>query len=224
MNAIRIWSIVTIVAMVGILVAGWFLGIAPRLADARAANDERVMVEALNAGQQARLAELERLSNDQSKLERELDELRREMPDGAQVPELIGQLSVMNARTGTQLTGFTAAEPSEFVAVDAGAPTPAASGEAASGDAAASTIAPAPQGLGGGLYSIPVNVQVSGTEAQVTDFVRQVQQGDRLFLVTGLTITVEDQSAAIATASIDGLVYVMLGANAGVTAASSPAS
>lgn len=222
MNAIRVWSIVTIVAMVAIVVVGWFLGIAPRLADARTAADERAMVEVLNASQQSRLAQLERLNDDKPALERQLAELRRELPEGAALPELLGQLSVIAGGTGTQLVGFTASEPSEFVA-EAAEPTPAATDAAAPATGTAAPTA-APATGAAGFLSIPVNVQVNGTQAQLAEFVRQLQYGDRLFLVTSMTTAVEDPAGAAASASIDGLVYVMLGANAGVTAASSPAS
>ena len=49
MTGNRIWMIGTALAIVGIVLLGWFLGVAPKLAEARSANEQRTTVEAQNA-------------------------------------------------------------------------------------------------------------------------------------------------------------------------------
>jgi len=80
MSILRLWVIGSAFIATLLLLAGWFLGVQPRLAEATAANTERQGVAAVNAQYEAVLVELRELSEDLPALERELEELRVEIP------------------------------------------------------------------------------------------------------------------------------------------------
>jgi pantothenate kinase-related protein Tda10 len=60
MNKSRMWVIGAVLAMVVIIAGGWFIGIAPQLAIATSAKNERSNVMAANARNQILLAKLKR--------------------------------------------------------------------------------------------------------------------------------------------------------------------
>jgi len=204
MTTTRWWITGAVLAMAVIVALGWVLGFEPRLSEARAADDERAQVEAVNASYEGVLVNLEKLNEDLPALTRELDGLRAALPSNAQVSTLFGQLNVLAARSGVALTAITAGVPASFASGEPVAEAPAAPAE---GEEAVAPVEeePAPATLEN-FVSVPISVTATGEQAGVLEFVELVQFGTRLFLVEGLTVVNDEEGG---TVTIEGMVYVL---------------
>ena len=216
MTTTRWWTAGAILVMAVIVASGWFLGIAPKLAEVQAADDERVGVETLNATYEQTLIKLKKLDGDLPALTQQLDELEAALPPDAQVSTLLGQLNALAAESGVELTSITAGVPERFgaaaeaAALLAPAPTPEPQESAAPAAAApapvapeAAPVSPAPEGF----VSVPISVEFTGNPGGLLAFIQKVQYGTRLFLVEALDITYDGGGGKV---KIDGFVYVLM--------------
>ena len=185
----RLWIMGSALAAVVALLAGWFLGIEPRLTAASTANAARAGVEATNTDHAAVLAQLIEDSRDRKALTTDFNTLSASIPDGTAIPDFVNQLDDLAAANEVTLSGLTVA--------DAQAYTPGAT--------AASALITAQS-----LAALEVNVAISGDYDQVLQFVDGLQTGARLFLVTGITTQLDTDKPELVEASISGLVYVLV--------------
>jgi len=210
MTTTRWWTAGAVLVMALLVALGWILGIAPRLAEAQAADDERVGVETLNATYEQTLVDLKKLDEDLPALTKQLDALEAALPPDAQVSTLLGQLNALAAESGVELTSITAGVPEKFgAAAEAAAalapveaPAPVEGEEAAPVAPDTETVAPAPENF----VSVPVSVEFTGDPVALLAFVEKVQYGTRLFLVEALDITYDGGGGKV---KIDGFVYVL---------------
>ncbi|MFC5928113.1 hypothetical protein D6T64_10420 [Cryobacterium melibiosiphilum] len=185
----RVWVVGSALAAVVALLAGWFLGIEPRLAAASTADASRATVEVTNAAHAAVLAQLVEDSRDKKALTAEYNTLTASVPDGTAIPDFVNQLDDLASASELTLSGIEVA--------DAQAYTPG------------TTVANAlitPQSLA----ALAVDISVSGDYGRVLQFVDGLQTGARLFLVTGITTQVDTDNPGSVEASISGLVYVLV--------------
>ena len=73
MTTTRWWSAGAVLVMAVLVALDWILGIDPRLAEARTADDERVGVEALNATYEQKLVELKQVDENLPALTKQLE-------------------------------------------------------------------------------------------------------------------------------------------------------
>jgi hypothetical protein len=221
----RIWVLGAVIIMIAILAMGWFLGASPMLTQAAANDEQRASVEATNAGQEATLASLAEQFKNFDALKSELTELQKELPPGADLSTFIGELHALEAASGVTITTITASDAAEFVPPVAVVETPVADATATEDtttDEAATVPTEAPVAApispaaadaaalpAGDLIVIELSLEIKGTQEQVIDFIDAVQNGTRLFLVTGLTIAVDETDGGY-TAMIPGNVYVLI--------------
>ena len=219
MTTTRWWTAGAVLVMALLVALGWILGIAPRLAEAQAADNERVGVETLNATYEQTLVDLKKLDEDLPALTKQLDALEAALPPDAQVSTLLGQLNALAAESGVELTSITAGVPEKFgAAAEAAAalapveaPAPVEGEEAAPVAPDTETVAPAPENF----VSVPVSVEFTGDPVALLAFVEKVQYGTRLFLVEALDITYDGGGGKV---KIDGFVYVLTDPPVGDTA------
>lgn len=185
----RLWIMGSALAAVVALLAGWFLGIEPRLTAASTANAARAGVEATNTDHAAVLAQLIEDSRDRKALTTDFNTLSASIPDGTAIPDFVNQLDDLAAANEVTLSGLTVA--------DAQAYTPGAT--------TASALITAQS-----LAALEVDVTISGDYDQVLQFVDGLQTGARLFLVTGITTQLDTDKPELVEASISGLVYVLV--------------
>lgn len=228
------WIVAAALASVVILMLSWMFAISPTMtaaADARSqAAQERTSNDELNR-QIATLAEqFEHLDTYKA----DLAALRLQIPEDSDLIGLNRELQTLATSTGVTLFGVVPGVPQAFVPVvpePAAAPTTDAAAEtgAAAGTSAATPPA-TPSAPAGGIYVVPVSVDVTGTYDQVTAFLSSFQTGSqRLFLATGITAAGTEASGATdggpPTAAGDlkltlaGYAYVLTGAAAAVPAA-----
>jgi hypothetical protein len=223
----RIWIVGAVIVMIAILLMGWFLGASPMLSQAAANDVQRASVESTNAGQEATLASIKEQFENIDALKAELAELQKALPPGSDLSTFIGELHDLEAASGVTITSITAGDAEEFVPaaplVPEVVPEAAAEGadaaapEAVVPEAEVAEVDPAVAAAAADAAALPVGefivieltLVVSGTQAQVIDFIDAVQNGNRLFLVTGLTIAV-DETDGTYQGTVPGNVYVLI--------------
>lgn len=242
MDKNRIWVIGSVVVMVAVLVMGVLLGIQPQLAAVATANDARVAVEASNTGQASVLAQLKTDFAGIDALKANLVPLTTSVPSGTKIPDFVSQLDALAGATSVTLAGMTVADAMPYAppAALAATGTPdAAAGASAGGPASTSPLTNA-QITATTFASLAVTITITGSYAHALDFVSGLQSGQRLYLVTGLTTTALDapapSSGTVAavttktvatgevTATITGLVYVLIPRATAAAPAATPAA
>lgn len=187
MNKTRLWTLGSIIAMLVIVVGGWFLGIQPQLdANAVAASDLE-LVENKNFTLEADLGNLKKEFEELDTNQARVDELRLAIPGNDKLDTFIGQLNSMAEGAGVTVSNFTSSEAAPFVP----------------STAAAAAI---PPGIDATTFlTIPITITVDGERDAIMAFVGALQSGPRLMLVSDFTLsTSEDASNGL----VSGLLFV----------------
>lgn len=193
----KFWLLIAAILGVAILAMGWFLGVSPKLDEMNAANEQRASVEQQNALHEAKLKELKAQFAKIEELRTELKEGQLGLPPGDELSTFLGQLHTLETASGVTLTKFAASDGQSYL------PAPGTT---------ASQLVTADN-----FVAITIDLTVVGSRAQVIEFLNNLQYGDRLFLVTKLTLT-QDQSGSAEdgeaeggyTGTITGFVYVLV--------------
>jgi Tfp pilus assembly protein PilO len=192
-NSSKTWVLIGAALAVVVLAGGYFLGVAPALADAKVSSDMSASVQAQNARQAEVLAELREQAKSIDVATEELKTLQESLPPEARLSNLVTQVSEFAVETGVAVTSITAGDAILFVHTAAAPPT--------------SSVTPVQDT---GLVAIPITVTVSGTSAAIFDFIEKLRTGPRLFLVHDLSMApLTDGSGTNFEASIVGLVYAL---------------
>lgn len=220
MDKNRIWIMGAVLVSVVVLVGGWFLAIAPQLGSAAQAAAQKAQVDDQNASYAAQVRALQAAHAKLPQTEAELAELAKAIPANAGMPAFYDELNAVAAATGVTITKVAPSDAVPYVPPVAPSTPTAASTQGSSSPSSATpspsptpaaTPAPAPTAVPGmppvldpsitakNLSLIPFVVTVSGTGNAIQQFTNGVQSGDRLFLVTGVSI-----SAANSGASFEG--------------------
>lgn len=208
------------VLLSGAIVAlGWFLGVAPRLADAAMADAERQSVAAQNEGLQAQLVQLRDDFDRIDELRDGVAALRASVPDSADYAGFVAELNGLAASTGASVSRLSIGDASWYSGVQSSAdaapaedapvapPEGVASAEGAPTEAAAGPVqVPIDTSLvnGSNFVAIPVTIEVTADYDQAVALMGALQSDKRLFLVTGFAY------GGAAEPRIDGLLYVLL--------------
>lgn len=219
MQTHRILSALTVFLMAVLVAAGWFLVAQPQLAAASTANATLAGVQSQSAATQATIKRLISQQKDLPKLTKDLAALRVSIPDSADSSAYITGLDALAAESGVTITELTldnplvysspapAAPPTTAGATPAPTPTPSAS----------TTKALATKGwtpptdsriTGANFIAIPVSVTTTGSWATTLTFLKGLQSGQRLFLITGLSTELDQSGVLKATAK--GYIYVLI--------------
>lgn len=176
----RMWVLLTGLVCAVIVAFGFVGGFVPHLA--QAGTTFRLAHEEAQRNDAAR-AEIESLQEQQGRIDElasELSELRTAIPDSAESAEWLRELAAMEERSGARIASFALS-----------------SAETVAGDESASTIA-----------DVPVEMVVTGTDEQVTAFVRLLQTGERLVVLRSVDHTLEGDTWQ---ARLEGVLYVARG-------------
>lgn len=182
MSVLRLWVIGSAFAAALLLLAGWFLGVQPRLAEVNAANVERQNVASINAQYEAVLVELRALSENLAALESDLAAIRVEIPQEPELPALLGQLNELAVASGVTLNEVST-EPPQLVPEELLAPLGVTD-----------------------LVGIPVRVSALGTPEGLAKFMKAAQFGPRLMWV-GRFSTGDDGGTGRVT--LEGIIFVL---------------
>lgn len=212
----RVWVAGTVLLAVLISVAGWFLLISPKRAEAAELEQQTEATELSNQQLEARIAQLKEQFAELPQYQAELAAIQQAMPGDPALPTLVRTLDDMADRHEVTLmslapgqpaavqqpTPTAPAEPAEDGAAEGEDADADAAGDAAAEDAdpaAADPAAPAdpaatatPVGAGMVLVSVPVTLTTVGDFFASEMFLKDLQaEMTRAFLVQNLSITTE---------------------------------
>ena len=226
MDRNRLWIIGTIAAMFVVVVAGWFLGIQPQLSAASASSEALTTVTAQNAASQSLLGTLKADFDGIDKVKGAGAALRKSVPSSAQLPSFVTELDALSGQTGVAVATITISDAEAYTPPAIAAAAPAAASTptpAPSASAAPTPVAPVrpaapalvtnPKITSANFIAIPIDVKITGPYANVLNFVKGLQSGERLFLVTNLSTEPQTDKTAQASAvraDVKGLIYVLL--------------
>lgn len=204
----RLWVILTGLICALILLYGVLAGLLPQLADASRIRSEASSTEFLIETQQTQLNRLKEADQNSAALAEDLAELELAIPTSPGWAAFLRELQGFEAATGA-VVSEAVAQPSILPeSGNAANPAPAAdAGADASGDAAATTPEAPVTGTAAssGLIEIPLSLTVTGTTDQVAEFLRLLQLGDRLLVISRLEI---DASSETTSGIVEGSIYV----------------
>ena len=223
----RMWVLGAGLLTVAIVAMGWFLGVAPKLDQADAADQQRADVAAQNVVHQNEVTKIKKQYEQLPQLKSELAVLRSAVPADDDLSTFLGELHELEQQNQVSLTSFTAKDGLPYAPAGGTgktstdksvSPNKTESPGTALGTAKATT---SPLVTPDNFVAITVGVTVTGTQPQVMDFIEGLQTGKRLFLVTDLSLAQNKANSFEAT--ITGFVYVLLDANALTAASDKPA-
>lgn len=224
MDKNRIWLIGSVLLMAAVVAGGWFLAVQPQLAAAQAANDQRASVEALNATHEAALIKLEKDFANIGALKKELAPLDASIPTDTELPAFLKQLDDLTGQTQVRLDSVTMSDPQPYTPVIP-VEAPAVEGADAAATQPEGEVAPAAPEAGAppvtnslitaaNFAAISVQIKVTGGYDSVLAFVSGLQSGTRLYMATGLTTSAETDTPGFVSATVSGLIYVLVPSNA----------
>ena len=202
MDKNKLWLIGSVLVTSVIVVLGVLLGVQPQLDSMNTADASRVAVQSTNAGHVALLASLKHDVEDLEALAATAEALAESVPSGSAMPAFVDQLDAQAQAVGLTLTGMTVTEAQAYVPI-----VPVADAAAVP---AALPAAPAALITASNFAAFPLQITVTGTYAQVLEFVASLQSGGRLFLVHGIDTAQASGEETLVDATISGLVYSLV--------------
>jgi len=193
MNKLKQWVAFTVVGVVAVLAAGWFLLVAPRHAEAAGLRQQTAEQEGANGQLRTALAVLKAQAKDLPKEQAKLALVAAKLPDNPAEPELLRALASAADTAGVELVSIA---PGALTPVTpAAAPTaPAVASKtpdaAAPGSVAVPPAAPAAAASSAGtLMAMPVTISVAGGYYEAEQYLAALEDLTRAFRVTTLAIT-----------------------------------
>lgn len=192
MKGNRLWLLGAVAAIAVIVVVGWLLGISPKLAEASAAANEQVNVDALNAVQSGEIATLRDQKENFDDLESEVETLRVGIPDEPLTDTFAQFVAESAAASGVSVVKLAFAEPGAWGVATGPADAPVAESEPGT---ESPPIPTAPDGV----YTIAVTIELRGEPSPIVAVAQRLQLGSRLFVISGLTYDANQESTAVIT-------------------------
>jgi Tfp pilus assembly protein PilO len=197
MTRIQQWLAGTVIAVLAIVAAGWFVAIAPQKHKASSLTSQASQQEQSNDGLRNRLTALTAQMSAVPAEEASVAAIAAKIPADPELPSYVRALSTIASQTGVELVSIAPGVPTAVVAAAATvAPTPAASASA-SASAAPVAAAPAPASL----QAISIGVDVQGGYFQIQQFTAALQRLARSTVVTSLSIAPGSPIKTVASAS-----------------------
>ncbi|WP_432533502.1 type IV pilus inner membrane component PilO [Kineococcus arenarius] len=185
----RVWAAGTAAVALLILVASWFLVLAPQRAQAGDLATEANQVEAQNEQVALKTEQLAALAAQLPERQAELERITASLPAEGEIPDLIRSLSAAATSTGVVLNGIT---PSTAELWDTSA------------DAATSDLV---------VVDVPVSIEVEGSFTQTELYLKQLQaDATRFFLVESVELSTgatDTSTSADLNTTITGKVFAL---------------
>ena len=179
MTDTRKWTLGAVLVSVLILVAGWFLLIAPQRAEVSKLQTETQTQDNANSASETELAVLKQQNKDLPEKQAELAALQTKIPESPDLPTYIREMQDIGRQAGVEFASLTPTAP-----VTVG-------GVAGTGGA----LVPEQ------LAALNVDLVVSGDYFQITKFMNDLETAKRYTLVSGYDITTEESDGAAPTDS-----------------------
>jgi Tfp pilus assembly protein PilO len=172
MNKTRQWSVFTAIAVVVVLLAGWFLLVKPQSSHASSLRTQAATQQASNQLLITQIATLQAEQKQLPQQQKELQKFATQVPTDVSEPTIIRQLSAAAAGAGVDLVSVTPGAPSLMTSAST-TTTPGAS---------TLTQSSAP------LVQLPLALGITGTYANIESFFQLLEKLPRALLVTGWSL------------------------------------
>jgi Tfp pilus assembly protein PilO len=182
MNKTRQWTMLTAVACLAILAAGWFLAVKPQRSHAASLRTQTQTVQQSNEQLTTQVNQLKQQQKDLPAQQKVLSQIATKIPDNPALPALIRQLSSAADGAGVNLISLAPGTPIVSAAPAAPVTTGTSTGTTSTGTTPSSSAASP-------LASIPLTLQVQGSYFNVEQFFSAVESLSRAMLVTGFNVT-----------------------------------
>jgi Tfp pilus assembly protein PilO len=185
MSRIQQWVVGTVVVVLVIVAAGWFVAIAPQKHKASSVSSQAASGEQSNNGLRTRVKELTAKMSEVPAEEASVAAIAAKIPADPELPSYVRSLTTIASQTGVELISIAPGTPTAVVVPAATvAPAPAASGAASASAAPVAAAAPAPATL----QTISIGVDVQGGYFQIQQFTAALQRLARSTVVTTLSL------------------------------------
>lgn len=198
----RIWLWGGALVSIGILGVGWMIGIQPQLNKISLANQSREIVVAQNAKDEILLAKLKSDFQNIDSLKIDLARLRTSVPTQAEISAFVSELNFLANTHEVTVKSITVNDAKPY--------TP----NTGAGDGDGHPVFTDPKITSENFIVMPVQFSVAGNYSKVLEFVRSVQTGERLFLISnfGSTGSTKSEAAGKVDSAVGGYMYVLLNA------------
>lgn len=229
MSRNRLSLLVAVLASVVVAVGGFFLGVQPQLASAQSSDQQRMAAEQSNATAQRRITQLREENRSLPRKKAELAVLEGSIPSSLNQSAFYQELYDLAGTSGVTIASLTTSDaqtyaPPQTAEVSSSASTPASSpsATAAPGTAPIPSVPAAPTATtnsaitSANFSAVPVTVGVKGSFQQAIAYMKAVQNGKRLFLVSSIVSSSSSSSGSDAetatgptTWTLSGFIYVL---------------
>lgn len=227
MTKTRTWSAATAALCVLLIVAAYFLLIAPKRAEAADLRDQTVAQDQANQQSRLKIQQLKAQYAELPTKQAELAVIKQQLPDNPALPTLIRTLASMADASGVTLVSLAPAPPTAVVlaAAPVVAPAVAPAAAPAAGAPVTAPVAAAPAAPTTSLFGISTTMIIKGDYAASTLFVQKLQaagvakegtqtakagaQMARAFLVQSIKVA-PNADAATATKATKGQVQTTI--------------
>jgi Tfp pilus assembly protein PilO len=189
MDKMRQWTLLTVVGIVAVLGAGWFLAVSPQRHHAADLRSQAATQVTANSQLQQRVAQLEQQKKGLPAQQRRLNQIAAKIPDNPALPALIRQLSAAADGAGVDLVSLSPAQPVSS--------TPA--GAATTVPATGATTTTAGSAGAANVLQIPVTIQVQGSYFNIENFFDAVEKLPRAVLIPGWNLNIVQGSSSVST-------------------------
>ena len=207
----KFWVIISAILIVVILLAGWIFAIGPQYSLVSRTNSKRAAIEATNATTQARIIRLRSDYLGIEGLKSDLAVLKTSVPPTSSIPAFVTELNSIANLNGVTVKSLSVSDARQYAPAPA---TPAGSSGKAPSPATTNALI-----TSSNFVLVPIQFAISGDYAKVLNFVHDVQNGTRLFLVStfssaGATnpkaTSSKDKGMQQVDSSVTGFAYVIL--------------
>lgn len=185
MTKTRQWSVFTAIAVLAVLVAGWFLLVKPQSTKATTLRAQAASQQQSNQLLVTQIASLQAEQRQLPQQQQALQKFATQVPNDAAEPTIIRQLSAAAIGSGVDLVSIT---PGAASVVPAAGAVPGST-----------ALAPAP---GSQLVQLPVALGITGTFPNVESFFQSLEKLPRALLVTGWSLCPDPSIATSSAASV----------------------
>jgi type IV pilus assembly protein PilO len=198
MNKTRQWAMLTAVACLAVLAAGWFVVVKPQRSHAASLRSQAADVDSSNDRLRTQVDQLRQQQRNLPEQQKTLSQIATKIPDNPALPALIRQLSAAADGAGVTLVSLAPSTPTVAT------PAAGAAGVAGAGARPVVGAAAAPTAAGPTLANIPIVVQVQGSYFNIEQFFSAVEGLNRAMLVNGFTMTPASGTGATSSTGASG--------------------
>jgi|GEM_PF-2420258 len=187
----RPWIIGAALLAVVAIVLGWFVGISPQLSIASINDSARAGIESQNSTTQIEIARLKKQFDNLPALQKQLDTLGVTVPNENKLEEFTAQIAAATVASGAVIKTITFGDAASFV------PT-------------LSFLSRMPPTVNPTTFvTIPYTMSATGTKEQLNAFLKIVQLGTRMTIMSSV-VSAQGPDAAVWGSDITGMTFVLL--------------